>query len=77
LVYLIVFQPIREVLCILHYHLSTGNHVGTAPFSIVLEIVKKAKGLPKEYNKGGYITNQLKPYAVQRDRQTETTRQDI
>ena len=35
------------------------HHVGSVPFSKILEIVKKARELPKQYNKGGFITNQL------------------
>lgn len=37
--------------------------VGSASYSNVLEIVKKASDLEGKYNRGGFITNQLKPYA--------------
>lgn len=38
--------------------------VGDANYSDVLDILKKASTLPKKYNLGGFITNELKPYAV-------------
>lgn len=34
--------------------------LGKAKYGSILTILKEARGLDKKYNKGGYITNQLK-----------------
>lgn len=39
--------------------------VGTASYSKILEIVKAAKDMPVEMQ-GGYLTNQLKPFATKK-----------
>lgn len=38
--------------------------VGNATYSDILSILKEADKLPKKYSKGGFVTNQLKQYAV-------------
>ena len=40
--------------------------VGTASYATVLGMVKHASELPKGYSRGGYLTNQLKPYAIKK-----------
>jgi len=47
--------------------------VGSASYSTVLGIVKAAKDMPREM-RGGYITNQLKPYAVKKPRKKKDAR---
>lgn len=38
--------------------------VGSASYSVVLEILKEAAVLPSQYSKGGYVTNKLKQYVI-------------
>ncbi len=50
------------------------NKVGSASYTQVLDILKKAEGLERKYSKGGFVTNQLKPYAITRPRTARTNR---
>jgi hypothetical protein len=47
--------------------------VGSASYSKVLEIVKAARGMPVVM-RGGYITNQLKPFAIKKTKNESTSK---